>query len=265
VKEKKIILHNLKINYKEKGEGPSLLILHGWGGSSDSWKKVQEFIGKRGYKVIVPDLPGFGKSDTPPRPWGIEDYVKFVKDFTEKVGIDKFILVGHSFGGSLASKFSAQNPQKVKDLVLCAPAGIKPRPGLKEKAIFFVSRIGRKIFRQKFLVKSKAQAENFFYAMIRYKDYSKANETMKKTMQRVLEYYEFPDEEGEFYQDLSKIQAKTLIVWGREDKILPVNFSRIFRERIKNSKRIILSEVGHSPNLKSPERLSKILLSFFRS
>lgn len=265
MKEKKIRIDNLEVNYKEEGEGNSLLILHGWGGSSDSWKDVQDFLSRRGYRVIVPNLPGFGKSHTPPEPWSIEDYIEFLRKFTEELELKQFFLIGHSFGGSLAVKLSSEHRESVRKLALCDSAGIRPRPGLKEKLIYFVTRIGRLVLRRKFLIKSQTQAENLFYALLRHKDYSKANRTMKETMQKVLSYYDFPDERDTFYQDLSKVKTQTLIVWGKEDKMLPVNFSLIFKEEIKNSKRVILSETGHSPNLDTPERLSKILLKFFRS
>ncbi|GAI38906.1 unnamed protein product [marine sediment metagenome] len=67
--EKTLSINNLKVNYKIAGSGPVILVLHGWGSSSDSWVDVMEILSGRGYKVICPDFPGFGKSQPPIQPW----------------------------------------------------------------------------------------------------------------------------------------------------------------------------------------------------
>ncbi len=65
MEEKELLINNLRANYKIAGQGPAILILHGWGGSSDSWLKVQEILANQGYRVVGPDFAGFGKSKSP--------------------------------------------------------------------------------------------------------------------------------------------------------------------------------------------------------
>ena len=91
--EEKILIDGLKINYKIAGQGPAILILHGWGGSSDSWISVQEILAKEGFKIIVPDFPGFGKSETPFEPWGVREYSNFVLNLTKILELQKFFLL----------------------------------------------------------------------------------------------------------------------------------------------------------------------------
>ena len=79
--EKKLLINDLEANYKISGEGQLVLILHGWGGSSVSWLLVQKILTEKGFKVIIPDFPGFGKSTTPQKPWTVDDYVRWFKDF----------------------------------------------------------------------------------------------------------------------------------------------------------------------------------------
>jgi len=256
---KNIPIGNLNINYKIAGEGPAILVLHGWGGSSDSWISVQTLLEIAGFKVIIPDLPGFGKSAVPPIPWRIRDYTNFINDFIKEVNseiTESFFLLGHSFGGRIAIRFTAEYPEKIKSLILCDAAGIKPKPGFKTNMIFLIARIGNAIFTPKHLIRFKDWARNFFYASLRNKDYVKAKGIMRETIQKILEEDLFPD--------LEKIKTKTLIVWGGIDKMVPVKYAHVFKEKIENSKLEIIPKIGHSPHLETPEKLAEIIIKFLR-
>jgi len=255
--EEEILINGIKVNYKIAGEGPAILVLHGWGGSSDSWLAFQGILAEKGYKVVVLDFPGFGKSVTPPQPWNLDDYTSFVLDFAEKLGLEQFFLVGHSFGGRISIKFVIKHPQKVKKLILCDSAGVKPKPGLKTLIIFWLARLGNAIFAPKHFIRFKDSARNFFYSFLRNKDYVKANGTMKETIKKVL---------GEdLLSELPRIKTKTLIVWGSADRTVPLKYAHIFKERIADSELEIVPKIGHSPHLEVPEKLSEIVLKFIRA
>ena len=256
MQEKQILIDKFRINYKIAGQGPAILILHGWGGSSDSWIEVQKILAEKGYQVIVPDFSGFGKSITPPVPWGIREYVETVLRLTEELGLDKFILLGHSFGGRIAIRFSHKYPEKVEKLILCDAAGIKPSPGLKTTIIFMVARIGNAILSPKYLVRLKDFNRNIFYSFLRKKDYVKANEMMREVMKKVLN--------EDLSADLLEIKNKTLIVWGEKDKMVPLKYAYIFKEKINNSQLEIMPKIGHSPHLEAPEKLAVKIINFIR-
>ena len=273
VKEEKILINGLEVNYKIAGEGqPSLnskgikglsskkrdtvLILHGWGGSSDSWIKVQRILANKGFKVIVPDFPGFGKSVPPPEPWGVKEYNDFILKLTEYFKLDNFFLLGHSFGGQVSVRFSAHYPEKLRKLILCAPAALRPKPGTKIRIIFWVARIGNAIFSPKHLIRFRDALRNIFYIFIRNRDYRKANGTMKETIKKVLK--------EDLMEELPKIQAKTLVIWGDRDKMVPVKYAHIFKENIKNTRLEILPKIGHSPHLEVPAKLSELIINFFK-
>jgi len=256
MREKEVLIRGLKTNYKIAGEGPAILILHGWGGSSDSWLRVLEILAEKGYRVIVPDFPGFGKSITPSEPWGLDDYANFVFDFAKKLGLEQFFLIGHSFGGRISIKFVTQYPEKIKKLILCDSAGIKPKPGLKTIIIFLMAQLGNALFTPKHFTRFKDAARNFFYAFLRNKDYVKANGIMKETIKRVLSEDLLPE--------LSRIKNKTLIIWGAADRMVPLKYARIFKEKIANSDLEIISKVGHSPHLEVPKKFSETVLKFIK-
>jgi len=254
MKEEKILINGLQMNYKIAGVGPVILVLHGWGGSSDSWIRVQESLASKGYEVIIPDFPGFGKSKPPSEAWSVSEYVNWLNNFVSSQGLEKFFLIGHSFGGRVAIKFVIKHPEKVETLILCGSAGIKPESGFKTKIIFFLSRIGNAIFTPKHLLRFKDGARNTFYSFLRNKDYVKANGTMKETIKKVLAEDLLPD--------LSKIKTKTLIIWGKLDRMVPVKYAYIFKEKIQNSELKILPKSGHSPHLEEPGKLTEIVINF---
>lgn len=262
MREEKISINGLEVNYKIHSpliwkKRCCLLILHGWGGSSSSWVSVQKILAKKGYQVIVPDFPGFGKSKTPPQPWDLKEYSDFILNLTESLGLKKFSLLGHSFGGRIAVKFTITHQDRVQSLILCDSAGIKPKPGLKTRLIFILARIGNAVFTPRILARFKDGARNIFYIFLRHKDYVKADGTMKEIMKNILAEDLLPE--------LSQIKTKTLLIWGGIDKLVPLRYGYVFKEKIENSELIILPEIGHSPNLEVPKKLAEIILKFLNS
>ena len=254
--EKQVLINGIKTNIKISGEGEPLLILHGWGGSSDSWIKTQEILAKNGFKVITPDLPGFGKSITPLKPWEVRDYSNFISSLTKELNLSTLFLLGHSFGGRIAVKFTLAFPEKVRKLILCDASGIKGRTGVKTWFIYKVAKIGNAILSPKILARFKDRTRNLFYIFIRHHDYVKADGTMKETLKKVCQEDLLPL--------LSEIKTKTLIVWGDKDRMVPLKFAHIFKKSIENSELIILPKIGHSPHLETPGTLAEIILSFLK-
>ena len=260
MEEKTVFIDNLKINYKVAGSGPAILVLHGWGSSSDSWIEVQKFLAKEGYFVICPDLPGFGKSDIPNFAWSIEDYEKIVIDFVKKMEekFDDFseplFLLGHSFGGTISIKIASDNALKLKKLLLCGPAGIRVKPSIKTRIIILASSIGDLFFSLKPLRRIKDLARNFFYCFIKERDYTKATRIMKETIKKILK--------EDLSLNLPDIKTETLLLWGEKDKIIPLKYSKIYKDKIKNSHLETFSEAGHSPHLSCPSLLTEKIIAF---
>lgn len=259
IKEKEILINNLKINYKIAGQGPVILILHGWGGSSDSWIKVQEILTKEGYQVICPDLPGFGKSKIPPQPWSLNDYREWLNEFINSLGLKEFCLLGHSFGGGLAVKFSTKYTEKVKSLILTDAAVIrKKRPSFRQMIAFFLAKVGYIFLSFPFFGKIfYPLARKIIYKIAGTHDYYFARGVMKETFKKTLN--------EDLSQYLSKIKIPTLIIWGEKDKNLPLNDGFLISKLIPNSKVKIIDGANHSPHRKTPEKLVKIIIQFIKS
>ena len=257
MEEKTILIKEKKSLFKVAGNGQPVLILHGWGASSSSWEKVQNILAYNDYKVYCPDLPGFGKTDSPEKAWGVSDYVDWVSEFAKSQNLDNFILIGHSFGGRISIKFANYYPKKVKALILCDSAGLKVSPSFKRRVVLTFVGFLKLIFGITFFKKIKEEMKELFFFAISSTDYAKASKVMRETMKRVLA--------EDLFIYLNGIKNKTLIVWGKKDKLVPVEHAYVFKEQIQDSRLEIISGVGHSPHLKVPDKLSDIVLNFLKN
>jgi len=254
IEEKRIKVNDIEVSYKIAGEGPAVFILHGWGSSSDSWTEVQKLLAEGGYRVIVPDLPGFGKTQAPSAVWGVEEYADFVYQFALQVEIDKYVLTGHSFGGQTAIQFAVTHPEKLEKLVLVSAAGVRRTPGVFKKFVMGTAKLVSFLL---YLVPSRElrnNIKNAMYMTIRRRDYVRTQGIMREVFKKVIT------------QDLtakfSKIQAPTLIIWGEKDELTPVQDAYLMQELIPNSKLEIIPGANHALNFEIPEKLSETIIRF---
>ena len=230
----------------------AILILHGWGwpASVPQWAKVKELLERGGYKVFVPDLPGFGNAVRPPEPWTINDYVEWVNDFCEKNNFPPGFLVGHSFGGSVATKFSIKYPEKVKKLILVDSAGIRKKRLKKEvqKAVaHFLNTFS-------FLPFYGFFRKIAYRTLFRTSDYLLTEGVMKKTYLNIIG----EDISGYF----SRITVPTMLVWGGKDGITPLQHAHFIKEQIAGARLEIIPNVGHNSHRESPELLVEKIVNF---
>lgn len=254
--EKTASVDGLRVNYKQAGEGKPLLLLHGWGSSSDSWVKVQQMLGERGYQVIVPDLPGFGKTPAPSTVWGVEEYAEFANAFAEKVGLTKFVLAGHSFGGQTAIQFAVEHPEKLEKLILIAAAGVRRTPGVFKKLMVAVAKLVSFLLYLVPFEDLRNNIKNAMYMAIRRRDYMKTQGIMRDVFKKVIT------------QDLtakfSQIKAPTLLIWGDKDQMTPIQDAHLTQELIPNSKLEIIPGAKHALNFQAPEVLAQKILEFLQ-
>ncbi len=226
----------------------TILILHGWGSCGENWANVKELLESQGNKVLSPDLPGFGQSPIPARIWNIDNYVDWVKDFAEKNNLGQFFLLGHSFGGSIGIKFAVKYPEKLKGLILVSASRITKRKSVKNFLFFVITKIGKLFFRQEIF-------KRIIYKLAGSGDYLLARgglmrETMKKVISEDLKPY------------LSKINVKTLIIWGEKDKVTPVADAYLIKKEIKDSVLEVIPNIGHRVRLEAPEILVEKVKEF---
>ncbi|MDP2909831.1 MAG: alpha/beta hydrolase [bacterium] len=229
------LVRGLKINYIIIGEGNPLLILHGWGSNKEKWQKVAEILSQKGFKVVVLDLPGFGESQEPDLIWDLDEYALFINEFAKSLGLQSFNLLGHSFGGAVASKYALKYPEKINKLFLVGAACIR-----KEKA-------KRKLFKVLSIFKFIPFARRFFYRFIVKSDYPQTKGIMRDIYLKCIK--------EDLSDELEKITAPTIIIWGEKDDITPLSQAKLINSKIKNSKLFIIPNQGHALQLTAHKEL----------
>jgi len=251
-----IIVNGVKTNYLSYGEGKPLLILHGWGSCSDRWIKEAEIIsatlrpgsGQEGFKVIVPDLPGFGASDKLSGPWRTNDYIKWFEEFIKQLGIENFYLLGYSFGGALAVKMAVKYPQRVEKLFLVSAAIIREKTAKKDVA----KKVSKVVKIFKFVPFYKFFRKAVYKFIIRKSDYVYTEGVMKETYLNVI------SDDVSF--NLPFIKVPTVIIWGDKDQSTPVEDAYTAKKKIKNSKLVIIPGADHLMHKQLPELLAEKIL-----
>lgn len=256
MKEGTLTIQGLQAGYRAAGEGPAFFILHGWGSSGKNWESIGDAVAQKGFRVYALDLPGFGASSAPQEVWGVEEYARFLYEFTEQLGIKKFFLAGHSFGGQIAIQFAAHHPEKIDKLILLAAAGVRRDLATKEKTLRFLAK-PLNIFLS--LIPSERAQDALrvlAYRMVGRSDYASAKGIMRKVMGKVVR------------EDLtplfSRIQVRTLIIWGDKDKMTPLEDALLMKEHIKDSLLKIFPGVGHRIRHEAPEKLQEAILEFLK-
>jgi len=240
----KVVIEGTLTNYQSFGDAKeTLLILPGWKRSISEWTLVAKSISNK-YKVILLDLPGFdGATAFPKETFGIFEYTDFVKKFLDKLKIDKCIILGHSFGGRLAIILASEG--KVADkLILVDSAGIENK-SLYAKLMAILKVIFSPIF-----AIFPVSLKNKIGSLIGSQDYKSSGE-MRKIFVKVVNQ--------DLRAFLPKITVSTFIIWGDQDRTLPVSQTKIFKDKIKGSKVRIVWGAGHDPHIEKTEQLISIL------
>lgn len=242
------IVNGLKTSYQVFGEGKPFLILHGWGSNSERWQKVGELLAEKGLKIIIPDLPGFGKSETPKTPWNFNSYVSWVEEFSKILDLKNFYLLGHSFGGAIAVKVAVNSPQKINKLFLVASACIRKRTALKN----VLAKISKVVKVFSFLPYYLLIRKVFYKFIIQKSDYVYTEGIMKETYLKVI------SEDLSCY--LSFIKTPAVIIWGDKDESTSVENAYFINKKISNSKLIIIPGAGHNLNQKAQDILAEKII-----
>lgn len=246
-------IKNLKTSYKIFGDGKPLLILHGWRSKSDSWAKTAEIISKQGYKVIIPDLPGFGKTDILKEIWDLDDYCNFVEEFINFLNLENFFLLGHSFGGSISVKIALKHPKKIKKLFLISSACIRSQTIDK----YILSKIAKAFKWFSFLPFYPFLRKAFYKFAVGKSDYIYEKGAMQGTLIKIVK--------ENLLFSLSSIETPTIIIWGDRDKITPLSNAYLIHEEINNSKLAVIPGGNHDLELKMPRFLAEKILENLKS
>jgi pimeloyl-ACP methyl ester carboxylesterase len=247
-------VNGLKVCYQVAGSGPPLLFLHGWGGRGLSFAPVFHYFA-RSYRVCAPDLPGFGESDIPPTGWGVADYTSFVCQFMEEMGFRQVDLMAHSFGGRIALMMAAQQPERVRRIVLVDSAGIRPRQGWKYRIRVGLFKAVKRFASLPFLRQHQENLLAWTAQRMGSSDYRNAG-PLRETFVKVVN--------EDLRPLLPQITVPTLLVWGENDQDTPVYQGRIMEQEIPTARLVVLENAGHFAYLDRLSHFCTLASDFLR-
>jgi pimeloyl-ACP methyl ester carboxylesterase len=242
-------LNGCKLRLRRAGKGRPLLFLHGASGMPAILPCLHTLAQK--FDVLVPEHPGYGQSDEPEWLENIHDMAYFYLDFLEKLDLKDVLLVGNSMGGWIALEVAVRSTARIKSMVVVSPAGLSV-PGVLPADTFLMSheeQVRALVYDQK--VAETRLAEPVTPEML---DIGLKN---RHTTARLAWEPRFHDPHlGKW---LHRIDVPVTIVWGEQDRILPVGFAPEFKKLIKHSTLEIIPKCGHLPHAEKADRFVEIV------
>jgi len=248
-----IDIDGLNINYTDEGNGKSVLLLHGWGGSIQTMMAIGNIL-KDKFRVISVDLPGFGKSGIPEVPWNSYDYAECIYKFIQKLNLSGLIVFGHSHGGRI-SIILASKYEVVRKLILIDSAGIIPKRKAKYYIKVYWFKMLKKIYKA-LPAKNKKEKMDKFYKKFGAQDYRDSDGVMRQTMVKVIN--------DNLFGLLRLIKAPTLLIWGENDEDTPVYMGRLMEKEIPDSGLVLLKGAGHYSYVDNYDQFRAVINVFLK-
>ncbi|MDJ0273444.1 MAG: alpha/beta hydrolase [Aigarchaeota archaeon] len=260
-----IDVDDVNIFYVMRGFGQPVVFLHGWAASSFSWRKTLPVISQH-FRALALDLPGFGLSKRPPTGISLSSVTDILMKALDRLGVEKFCLVGHSMGGAISAHIAAQYPERVDRLVLVNPSLVGGDDGRRPLAMElarkrFISTLITRLFVRKYFIKRVLSKI--------YVDKSALDD------EAVEGYYESVKragpvlvEAGNIWRDFRTdcvydIRCPKLFVLGGMDNVVP------FRKNLELAQKIgaeihVEPDAGHSVHEEKAESFNNVILRFLR-
>ncbi len=244
-------LNGVKLAYRRTGQGNPIILMHGWGCDS-STLNLFERVGREHHEVFNIDLPGFGKSEEPPEPWGVEEYTSMLEKFVSTLGLNNPIVLGHSFGGRIALLFASRN--RVNRLILVDAAGVKPKRTLKYYAKVYSFKLAKLIYPT---IVGRKKADEIIEQMRSRRgsyDYNNCSPMMRRVMVNVVN--------TDLRHVMPLIKAPTLLVWGENDTATPMRDARIMKKLIPGAGLVSFPGAGHFSFVDNPYQSAAVFRRF---
>ena len=248
--------NGIRMHYETEGTGAPVLLLHGWGGSAESWLPVARDLAPL-RRVINLDFPGFGKSDEPNANWSVDEYRDIILALLDDLKVASTDLIAHSFGGRVALMMSEKAPDRIKRQVLTGCAGLIPKTdGSKGGAMHALSRLYDNPFSRKVLGDRAVDGiRDFVRSHVGSADYKNASPRMREVFKNVIA--------EDLLRCLDSVKASTLLIWGENDTATPLWMGREMEKRISDAALVVFEGSGHFAYLEQYQRFIAIVKKFF--
>jgi pimeloyl-ACP methyl ester carboxylesterase len=268
-------VHGRWANVVELGpaDGDPVLLVHGLGGSWRNWLENLPALAEAGYRVIAPDLPGFGHSEMPEERISIPGYGRWVEALCDELGVSGAALVGNSMGGFIGAELAIHSPQRVERLVLVSAAGITTEHLRNERVLGAMYRVeaastyvaGAVVARAAHLARRPRLRRAAMWFVVKHPEQLSAPLAYEQMagigtpgfLPALDACSDYPIRDR-----LPEIACPTLIVWGRNDVLVPVRDADVFERLIPDARKVVWDDTGHVAMLERPTRFNQLLLDF---
>jgi len=255
-------------------EGTTVILLHGIGASVEIWKRNIDALAQN-HRVYAIDLVGFGLSDKPSVPTTFSYGAQFVRDFMEKQHIGRASLIGNSLGGGVSLQFAIQFADRLEKLLLVASGGLGKQVNLLLRLASLPligelltrpTRKGTSRLLKQCTYDPALAADDLVELFYHFATLPGAQKSFLSTLRSSFNFWGMrPHLVRSTLDNLATISAPTLIVWGEQDRILPVAHAHVAEKKIPNARLHIFDACGHLPQLERPDEFNAVVLEFLRS
>jgi pimeloyl-ACP methyl ester carboxylesterase len=256
VREETVEVGEARLHLLRGGSGRPVLVLHGIEGP-EGWLEFHDQLARE-HEVLAPSHPGFGESNRPGWMESITHQALFYEWFLRVAGIDRVDLIGFGIGGWIAAEMAAMNSDNVSHLVLVDAAGVKPQSG--EILDVFVRRWQDVV--ETCVSDPEAEEYQRIYSAAPIQSYGGVREAGRSMAMRMC--YRPYMYDPALPALLAGVRAPTLIVWGAEDRIIPVECGQLYQAAMPGSRVEIMEGCGHWPHYEKPRELAEIAGRFLR-
>jgi pimeloyl-ACP methyl ester carboxylesterase len=241
----------------DEGKGFPLVLVHGFLGSSKMWKPQIDFF-KDHFRIITPDLPGFGKSNKAKSHNSIQSIANLLINCLEEKKINKFHLLGHSMGGMIVQEMAKKIGDKISKLVCYSTGPRGEMPGRFET----VDESRKNLQKNGLETMARNIAKTWFIKGENAKYFDVCIETGKQTSMEAVDNSLVAFKNWNGVDTLKNIKNETLIIWGDQDKSYNFEQAQALEKNIENSKLIIFKNCAHNVHLEQPDQFNKTIKDF---
>lgn len=232
-----------ELRYRQAGHGPPLVLVHGLGCSADYWVRNGPWLAAAGYRVLAPDLPGFGRTDGPRGGLSIARQAHAVSAFAEAMGIGPAAYVGHSLSCQTVLELAAAEPARVAGLVLAAPTGDRRRKRLLREMVGFVRDIPREP-----------------PALISFV----ADAYLRAGPRRWLTTW-LHGKRHDAFAAAARVRAPAVVLVGDRDPVVTLPFARAMTAALRDARLRVVPGAAHALIYDQPEGFNGAVLDFLAS
>ncbi|HWG90366.1 MAG TPA: alpha/beta fold hydrolase [Candidatus Thermoplasmatota archaeon] len=264
-----------RVHYLEAGEGPTVVLNHGFGAWSEcTWRHTIGVL-SRDFRVLAPDMVGFGYSDKPPLEFFseedvLEPPVRILRGFLDEVGVDRAAMVGLSFGGAVSLRFALDHPERTSALGLVSSFGLGRAIHYAYRTLAFPNLAVRlwsspdpsrvKLFLRGIVRNPECFSDSFLEEVVQVMGMPGSTHAVQAAAHAIG----LSGQRVNYLPNLVSVRAPSLVVWGARDPVFPLRHARRAARALPNAKLHVLPDCGHLPPLECPERFAEVLHRFLR-